>query len=540
MLEMRRCFLLIILFFSTLCMLSQETLFSLPDSLQVLLQENNKADEKRLEALKTLINTLQAHEQYQLSKPYTNELEELSNTLNDNYFQTLSIYYKGCIELWDGHFDKAFELLQMSREKASALVENEKSNILKVKIQIALGAYYFKMKQLPQAYQCYQEGIEINKDLGKASFQYTLESNLLAIYNQLGHKDDILAIGKDMLDNPAYANYNKYMVYFMMARCYLDERLYDTAEQCFDSALVYSQSNVNSAWVYLYRGIIDNNLEKYDQAIGNFNEGLLALNDASNCEIESNLLVNKGLSYARQNEYDSALFFIDKGIAEAKEFPYIQSNGYNYKCEILYQIGKYQEYAESSMLLKAIDDTLNATKDLSRLQQLELEHQFNVAKEKMEQAQLVKDMQQQRHRLILYIVIILLVFIVLTVVLFLKVRLKDKQLKEETLARELDQRNRELTAKSLVENQGKVSKDFDYYFTQTHPDFYKNLSRDFPDLTPYETHLCAYIRLNLSTKEIAAICGIEPSSVKMARYRLRKSLGITDSDTDLVLFLSKY
>ena len=540
MLEMRRCFLLIILFFSTLCMLSQETLFSLPDSLQVLLQENNKADEKRLEALKTVINTLQAHEQYQLSKPYTNELEELSNTLNDNYFQTLSIYYKGCIELWDSHFDKAFELLQMSREKASALVENEKSNILKVKIQIALGAYYFKMKQLPQAYQCYQEGIEINKDLGKASFQYTLESNLLAIYNQLGHKDDILAIGKDMLDNPAYANYNKYMVYFMMARCYLDERLCNTAEQCFDSALVYSQSHVNSAWVYLYRGIIDNNLEKYDEAIGNFNEGLLALNDANNCEIESNLLVNKGLSYARQNEYDSALFFIDKGIAEAKEFPYIQSNGYNYKCEILYQIGKYQEYAESSMLLKAIDDTLNATKDLSRLQQLELEHQFNVAKEKMEQAQLVKDMQQQRHRLILYFVIILLVFTALTVVLLLKVRLKDKQLKEETLARELDQRNRELTAKSLVENQGKVSKDFDYYFTQTHPDFYKNLSRDFPDLTPYETHLCAYIRLNLSTKEIAAICGIEPSSVKMARYRLRKSLGITDSDTDLVVFLSKY
>ena len=108
------------------------------------------------------------------------------------------------------------------------------------------------------------------------------------------------------------------------------------------------------------------------------------------------------------------------------------------------------------------------------------------------------------------------------------------------MARELDLRNRELTAKSLVESQGKMHKDFDYYFTQTHPDFYKNLSRDFPDLTPYETHLCAYIKLNLNTKDIAEICGIAPASAKMARHRLRKSLGITDSDTDLTTFLSKY
>ncbi|MBQ6771864.1 MAG: hypothetical protein IJP44_12930, partial [Bacteroidales bacterium] len=66
--KMKGCFLLIILFFNTLYLFPQETQFSIPDSLQVLLQENNKADEKRLEALKTVINTLQAHEQYQLSK----------------------------------------------------------------------------------------------------------------------------------------------------------------------------------------------------------------------------------------------------------------------------------------------------------------------------------------------------------------------------------------------------------------------------------------------------------------------------------------
>lgn len=216
-----------------------------------------------------------------------------------------------------------------------------------------------------------------------------------------------------------------------------------------------------------------------------------------------------------------------------------------------------------------------------KLQQLDLEHQFELTMSQMAQEQLVKDMQQQRHRLTLYLVIILLAFGIVTTALLLnrnKILLKNKQMQEEAMARELDLRNRELTAKALVQSQrqeilndiieklmavqndkkkmsdnlqsiindfkqyrnAQTPEDFDYYFTQTHPDFYRNLSRDFPDLTPYETHLCAYIRLNLNTKDIAEICGIEPSSVRMARHRLRKSLGITDSDTNLIKFLSKY
>ena len=216
-----------------------------------------------------------------------------------------------------------------------------------------------------------------------------------------------------------------------------------------------------------------------------------------------------------------------------------------------------------------------------KLQQLDLEHQFEVAKEQMEQTQLLKDMQHQRQRLILYLIIAIMALVVITVGLLLNrksILLKNRKIQEEAMAKELDLRNRELTAKALVQTQrqeiltdiidklvaiqddkrkmssnvqsiindlkhyrnAQTPDDFDYYFTQTHPDFYKNLSRDFPELTPYEMHLCAYTRLNLNTKDIAEICGIEPASVRMARHRLRKSLGITDTDVDLTKFLSKY
>jgi len=45
-------------------------------------------------------------------------------------------------------------------------------------------------------------------------------------------------------------------------------------------------------------------------------------------------------------------------------------------------------------------------------------------------------------------------------------------------------------------------------------------------LTPNELRLSALIKLNLTIKEIAAIMGISPDSIKTARYRLRKKLNM--------------
>ena len=83
-------------------------------------------------------------------------------------------------------------------------------------------------------------------------------------------------------------------------------------------------------------------------------------------------------------------------------------------------------------------------------------------------------------------------------------------------------------------------KEFDLHFVQMHPDFYKKLLADFPKLTQNELRLCAFIKSNLSIKEIAAINGISPESVKTARKRLRKSLNLTGEDMSLLEFFSKY
>lgn len=58
-------------------------------------------------------------------------------------------------------------------------------------------------------------------------------------------------------------------------------------------------------------------------------------------------------------------------------------------------------------------------------------------------------------------------------------------------------------------------------------DFLKRLHTVHPALSPSDLKLCAYLRLNLSSKEIAPILNISVRSVEIKRYRLRKKLSLT-------------
>ncbi len=69
--------------------------------------------------------------------------------------------------------------------------------------------------------------------------------------------------------------------------------------------------------------------------------------------------------------------------------------------------------------------------------------------------------------------------------------------------------------------------------------FIPALQHDYPDLTPEELKLCTYIRLNMSTKEIARLKMISLPGVSKSRNRLRKKLGLNPSD-DLLDFLMSY
>lgn len=87
----------------------------------------------------------------------------------------------------------------------------------------------------------------------------------------------------------------------------------------------------------------------------------------------------------------------------------------------------------------------------------------------------------------------------------------------------------------------KINKDIDHKkqweifetaFDEVHENFLSKLKAQYPNLTPKEMKLCAYLRMNISTKEIAPLMNISVRGVEICRYRVRKKLNI-DRDQNL-------
>jgi hypothetical protein len=80
---------------------------------------------------------------------------------------------------------------------------------------------------------------------------------------------------------------------------------------------------------------------------------------------------------------------------------------------------------------------------------------------------------------------------------------------------------------------------FESLFDQAHENFFKRLKQSYPDLTQSDLKLCAYLKLNLASKEIAPLLNISLRGVEIRRYRLRKRLGLA-TDENLVKTIMQF
>jgi hypothetical protein len=76
-------------------------------------------------------------------------------------------------------------------------------------------------------------------------------------------------------------------------------------------------------------------------------------------------------------------------------------------------------------------------------------------------------------------------------------------------------------------------KEFEQRFQEVHAGFYERLMSKYPDLTSNERRLCAFLRLDMSTKEISNLTGQSIKAITQARFRLRTKLDIENPDSSL-------
>jgi DNA-binding CsgD family transcriptional regulator len=80
---------------------------------------------------------------------------------------------------------------------------------------------------------------------------------------------------------------------------------------------------------------------------------------------------------------------------------------------------------------------------------------------------------------------------------------------------------------------------FASHYDEINGNFMRNLRQAFPKLTVTDLKLCTYLELNLSSKEIAQLANISVRGVEIARYRLRRKLGL-GTEVSLPEFLEKF
>lgn len=237
--------------------------------------------------------------------------------------------------------------------------------------------------------------------------------------------------------------------------------------------------------------------------------------------------------------------------------------------------------------IMAITDSIKKNIQLSQLDFLKMK--FNLQEEIKENELRTKTLEAENDRQKLIITIIILIIgIILMAFLFiinhLRIQIQRKSLtqkaitlEKEKLANELEYKKKELATNVMYLTQksefiADISKrlqsiyintqenpdnyikriigeldrnianegwlDFETRFKEVHSDFNKKLSEKFPNLTPNELKLCAFLKLNLSTKDISSLTFQSAETIKIARHRLRKKLGLTRDD-NLVTFLTQ-
>ncbi len=122
----------------------------------------------------------------------------------------------------------------------------------------------------------------------------------------------------------------------------------------------------------------------------------------------------------------------------------------------------------------------------------------------------------------------------------LLVEIKEKFVAEE----KKDPQNKEFLKNIIEKIEDSLAidtewKQFYHIFNQVHPGFIPSLKEENPSLTDRELRLCALIKLNFPSQQIATLFGISLNSIKVARHRLRKKLNMEEGSSFEEFFESK-
>ncbi|HOI31431.1 MAG TPA: tetratricopeptide repeat protein [Bacteroidales bacterium] len=494
-----------------------------------------------------------------LSIKYADEALKIAKKTRNPDIIAFAVFNAGNAYFFQGIYDKAiqfyYDYLNIMREKDSKRgIAFARSNLAAVKL--SMKSYQEAKIDLIETLKLLDEADPNKTDTLVQQQMPHLLNNMGIIHQNLGNADSALhyyQLGIELAKKAKSDDYVFGNLYNNIGSLQLSEKNYDLAREPIQQALRIRQKDNNLAG----QASSHDFLAKYYQETGQNDSAMFHFLKAYNLakvvastELKTRISENLYIYFKKQNNLDSAL--------------------------------KYHE------LYKSHDDSLNRENTVKEITRMELTTSFQ-EKENLQRL-------EQKKRELRYIImgVVLVLSLVIFILLFMlsqnrlrRMRLakaneelfsRNYELEKQNLEKELEIKNKELTtnvmylirknelikqiAEELTANsqafkkenqelirrivrdldkaqQSDIWDEFEIRFQQVHNAFYEKLMQINPELSLNERRLCAFLRLNMTTKEIASITGQSVRSIEVARTRLRKKLNLTNSDTSLSDFLSR-
>ncbi len=558
------------------------------DSLQKLLFKSDETEEK----IRLYLALARAYQyDHRDSTDYCIKAAlNLARTLNADKFLGDVYSAQGNLAVIDNKLDEASKLYNLAAKHYIEVNEIEKY----AKMYQLIGNILTVTDNLPDAMTHYMVAQELAEKGHYVSILPHIYNNMGLIYKESeDYRNALTCFNKsykvflEIKDIPNSGNplMNIGLVYFMLGDLGQASNYTNRALEIFRK----SGEDISEAECLADLGQIKNQLGQYEEAIELLNQGL-ALIDKSNSKylgpkniIRSELLIRTGMNYLDMGNFIVAKSFLFRGYKLARIMS--QPKMVISAAENLSKLYKKSGRSDSALFYYEIfheqSDSLSKMMTVRTIKLNEIRKEYD-KKQKENEMRLSFEASSRKTILILYIIsgaaLLAVVFILFLMLRLEKQKKKQGDLEKQALNEKLEYQNKELTTNvmyltkmnemvvqigekmkrlevedhssnakiikliiSELEQTANVDawKEFEIRFQNVHTHFYHNLSDKFPDLSPNELKLCAFLRLNMSTKEISSLTYQSQNSIMVARSRLRQKIGIS-KDENLITFLSQF
>lgn len=388
------------------------------------------------------------------------------------------------------------------------------------------------------------------------------------------------------LKDPSYpAAEREVMICLNIGSAYLSHYEFNKAQEYFEKALKLNEplNNPNTEGsLFNNLGIVYKEKKDFDKAFQFYYRALSIRTGLKDTVGMAQTYNNLGDAYCLTGKYSEAVNVLNQAYRMSQKTGNLlsQMKAANFLSIALEKSGDYRRATGMYKVYSTLHDSIMNSDNIQSAIRLEMQYQHEKQLRENELQQQIVLAKKERQKLIYMVISALLLFSVTILVLLYRnqrMRARQSALEKQNLELELEYRNKELSThvlyllkknefisslaqkllalrKSETDETGKeewikdilkdlqsnidntVWNEFEVRFQQVHKDFYHKLMQKYPDLTPNEIKICAFLKLNMTSKDISAITFQSVKSLEVARHRLRKKMGI-ERDENLVTML---